>query len=96
MPDRETPRTRIERLTELPRDGLDALAVDGEGDGGRIVRRLVEEWTGGVFVALRLRTTNPAAARLYERVGFRAETGLSDATHVMVLRSPSAGAGIVA
>jgi ribosomal protein S18 acetylase RimI-like enzyme len=52
-------------------------------------RRLVDEViaTGrGSFDVLRLRTTNPAAARLYEAVGFRAAEGsVGDATHVLEL-----------
>jgi predicted GNAT family acetyltransferase len=36
------------------------------------------------FVGLHLRTENPAAARLYERLGFR-RVGAGDYTHVMEL-----------
>jgi GNAT superfamily N-acetyltransferase len=37
------------------------------------------------FEHLRLRTSNPAAARLYERMGFRRCDGAADCTHVMEL-----------
>jgi ribosomal protein S18 acetylase RimI-like enzyme len=51
-------------------------------------RRLVEEViraAGGRFDTLRLRTHNPAAARLYEALGFR-RTDVADCTHLLVLR----------
>jgi GNAT superfamily N-acetyltransferase len=53
-----------------------------------IGRRLVEDIIAaarGPFGRLRLRTNNPSAARLYERVGFRRSPELADATHVMEL-----------
>lgn len=37
----------VERLTELPRNGLEALVVESEGAGLSFVRRLAEEWAGG-------------------------------------------------
>ncbi|PYN73253.1 MAG: GNAT family N-acetyltransferase [Candidatus Rokuibacteriota bacterium] len=37
------------------------------------------------FENLRLRTSNPAAARLYERMGFRRCDDVADCTHVMEL-----------
>lgn len=145
---------RIERLVELPVDGLGALIVNSERAGSRFVRRLAEEWDSGAnrfdrpgealfaawiggrmvgvcglnvdpyanepgigrvrhlyvlsgdrrlgigerlvaeviqaarspFTTLRLRTGNPVAARLYEKLGFRADAGLSDCTHVIHLR----------
>ena len=40
----------------------------------------------GRFGALRLSTSNPAAARLYESLGFRAITG-THCTHVMALEA---------
>ena len=148
----------IERLVELPPDGVRELLVEGEEAGSRIVRRLVDEWAaranrfdrpgealfgawmtgrlvgvcglnvdpyagdarvgrvrhlyvltpmrrhgvgrqlvteviraaGGRFDSLRLRTNNPAAARLYEVLGFRAHNGAGEYTHVMDLaRRPS-------
>jgi len=143
----------IERLVELPPDGVRELLVEGEEAGSRIVRRLVDEWAartnrfdrpaealfgawmagrlvgvcglnvdpyagdarvgrvrhlyvltpmrrhgvgrqlvteviraaGGRFDSLRLRTNNPAAARLYEVLGFRAHNGAGEYTHVMDL-----------
>ena len=39
----------------------------------------------GHFDTLRLRTANPAAARLYEALGFRACDGVAHCTHVMTL-----------
>jgi predicted GNAT family acetyltransferase len=40
----------------------------------------------GRFVALRLSTQNPSAARLYEALGFRRLAGDARCTHVMELR----------
>jgi GNAT superfamily N-acetyltransferase len=37
----------IERLHDLPADGLEALLADSEQAGSRIVRRLVDEWVSG-------------------------------------------------
>jgi GNAT superfamily N-acetyltransferase len=42
----------------------------------------------GRFDVVRLRTTNPAAARLYERLGFRPGPDPLDATHVLELGAP--------
>ena len=67
---------RIERLDGSPADRLDALVAESEASGLRFVRRLVEEWVSGA--------ENPAAARLYERLGFR-RVGAGDDTHVMEL-----------
>jgi GNAT superfamily N-acetyltransferase len=56
--------------------------------GGGVGRRLVEtvvEAARDRFDALRLRTHNPAAARLYEALGFR-PVDVADCTHVLVLR----------
>ena len=39
----------------------------------------------GRFDTLRLRTENPTAARLYERMGFRRCVEVDDSTHVMEL-----------
>ena len=38
------------------------------------------------FDTLRLSTQNPAAARLYESLGFEPSTGAVDCTHVLALR----------
>jgi len=47
-----------------------ATAHRGRGLGERLVREVLAA-ARGRFDVLRLRTTNPAAARLYERLGFR-------------------------
>ena len=39
----------------------------------------------GRFARLHLRTNNPAAARLYERLGFRPTPGAAQHTHVLAL-----------
>ena len=41
----------------------------------------------GPFATLRLSTTNPEAARLYESLGFRRHAGDAHCTHVMELRA---------
>lgn len=54
-----------------------------------IGRRLVERVLGaasGRFDRLRLSTQNPAAAQLYERLGFERRLGAADHTHLMELR----------
>jgi GNAT superfamily N-acetyltransferase len=55
------------------------------GVGRRLVGQVIAA-AGGVFDRLRLRTANPAAARLYERLGFRACADVPDCTHVLELR----------
>jgi ribosomal protein S18 acetylase RimI-like enzyme len=54
------------------------------GIGQRLAEEVIEA-ARGRFVRLHLRTTNPAAARLYERLGFRDAGGRSDCSHVMEL-----------
>ncbi len=144
----------IERLNELPKEGVSPLIAESEGAGLRFVCRLAEEWANGTnrfdrpgealfaasirgrmvgvcglnidpyapaprvgrvrhlyllvayrhlgvgrqlvdeviraaretFEHLRLRTENPAAARLYERMGFRRTAEVADCTHLMELR----------
>ena len=144
----------IERLIGAPTPGLDALLVESEREGLRLVRRLVDEWTAGTncfdrpgevlvaarigervvgvcglnidpyaaapgvgrvrhlyvlpaerslgvgrqlvgevldaargrFSCVRLRTANPAAAKLYESLGFRPDTGEPDCSHVLELK----------
>ena len=144
----------VERVTELPRDGLETLVIESERAGLSFVRRLAEEWASGrnrfdgpdealfaaltsdrvigvcglnvdphttaprvgrvrhlyvltahrrlgtgaqlvrtviaaardPFDTLRLSTRNPAAARLYEALGFERSTGVVDCTHVLPLR----------
>lgn len=55
-----------------------------QGIGGRLVEAIVDA-ARGRFDRLRLRTTNPEAARLYERLGFRRRTDVAECTHVMEL-----------
>jgi GNAT superfamily N-acetyltransferase len=52
---------------------------------GRFLLAAVIGAARGRFDSLRLRTANPVAARLYERLGFRACHGLAHPTHVMAL-----------
>jgi len=52
------------------------------GVGEQLVGAIVAA-ARGRFHTLRLRTTNPAAARLYERLGFRATGDVADCTHVL-------------
>jgi GNAT superfamily N-acetyltransferase len=53
---------------------------------GRDLVTAIVQLARGRFDVLRLRTSNPEAARLYERLGFRATTGVADCNHVMDLR----------
>lgn len=55
------------------------------GVGQRLVAEVVVA-AQGTFGTLRLRTENQAAARLYERMGFRRCADLADCTHLMELR----------
>ena len=55
------------------------------GVGGRLVAGVIEA-ARGRFDHLRLRTRNPEAAALYERLGFRRRDDVADCTHVMELR----------
>ncbi|HET7341861.1 MAG TPA: GNAT family N-acetyltransferase [Methylomirabilota bacterium] len=143
----------VARLTAAPAGPLGDLLAKSEREGLRLVRRLVDEWAGGVtrfdgpgealfvaregeavvgvcglsvdpyagrpevgrvrhlyvmpahrrratgevlvnavitaargrFTRLHLRTNNPAAARLYERLGFRPTPGAADHTHMLAL-----------
>lgn len=54
---------------------------------GRYLVTEVMEAARGRFDRLRLRTANPAAAELYERLGFRRCADVADCTHVLDLRS---------
>jgi ribosomal protein S18 acetylase RimI-like enzyme len=54
------------------------------GVGRHLVAEVIEA-ARGHFDSLRLRTANPAAARLYEALGFRACDGVAHCTHVMQL-----------
>jgi ribosomal protein S18 acetylase RimI-like enzyme len=55
------------------------------GVGRDLVTEIVEA-ARARFDLLRLRTHNAAAARLYERLGFRRAVDVTDCTHVMELR----------
>ena len=52
------------------------------GIGRQLVETIIET-ARGRFDSLRLRTFNPEAARLYERLGFRRREDVADCTHVM-------------
>ena len=55
------------------------------GVGRQLVGRVIEA-ARARFEILRLSTQNPAAAQLYERLGFRRCEGAADCTHLMELR----------
>ena len=57
-------------------------AYRGLGVGRRLVMAVLQA-ARGRFDVLRLRTTNPAAARLYESLGFTPSTAGNDCTHVI-------------
>lgn len=52
---------------------------------GRALVAAVLDAARGRFRCVRLRTTNPAAARLYESLGFRPSAGQPDCTHLLEL-----------
>ena len=54
------------------------------GIGRQLVQSVVDA-ASGRFNTLRLRTANPVAARLYEKLGFRPVKGNSDCTHIIEL-----------
>ena len=54
------------------------------GIGRQLVEKIIET-ARGPFDTLHLRTGNPDAARLYERMGFRRRDDVADCTHVMEL-----------
>lgn len=54
------------------------------GVGRQLVSRVVEA-ANGRFDKLRLSTQNPAAAQLYERLGFDRRIGATDHTHLLEL-----------
>jgi GNAT superfamily N-acetyltransferase len=55
------------------------------GVGEQLVARVIDA-ARGRFGRLRLSTQNPAAARLYERMGFSRSAGAADHTHILELR----------
>jgi ribosomal protein S18 acetylase RimI-like enzyme len=61
------------------------------GVGQRLVAEVIEA-SRSRFDNLRLRTQNPAAAQLYERLGFRRRDDVRDCTHVMDLGAAAKGA----
>ena len=61
------------------------------GAGRQLVLAVLDA-ARGRFDVLRLRTTNPAAARLYETLGFRPSAETADFTHVLELGSPASEA----
>src|SRR5215470_5829438 len=67
---------------------LYVLSADRRLGAGRQLVLAVLQAARGRFDVLRLRTTNPAAARLYEGLGFRPSPGTADATHILELGSP--------
>jgi GNAT superfamily N-acetyltransferase len=60
------------------------LAYRRRGIGGQLIAEVVQAGHGR-FDTLRLRTGNPAAAQLYERLGFHRCVDAADCTHVMRL-----------
>src|SRR5262245_15429634 len=56
------------------------------GVGGRLVEAIVDA-ARGRFDRLRLRTSNPEAARLYERLGFHRRDDVLHCTHVKEMRA---------
>jgi len=66
-------------------------AARGRGIGERLVTEIVEA-ARGRFESLRLRTANPGAARLYERMGFRPCADVPHCTHLMTMPRPGRGA----
>lgn len=69
---------RIGRLRHL----YVLVAFRRHGVGGQLVTRVVQA-AHGRFEDVRLRTNNPAAARLYEALGFHRDVGQGDCTHVI-------------
>ena len=55
------------------------------GVGEQLVAHVIDA-ASGRFGRLRLSTQNPAAARLYERMGFSRSAGASDHTHFLELQ----------
>jgi GNAT superfamily N-acetyltransferase len=56
----------------------------GHGIGRRLVQAVIQA-ARGRFRLLRVRTENPVADRLFERIGFAGVVGVPDCTHVLVL-----------
>jgi GNAT superfamily N-acetyltransferase len=60
-------------------------AYRGRGVGRRLVQAVVSAAAIRRFRMLRVRTENPEAARLYERLGFRQVAGIADCTQALDL-----------
>src|SRR5262245_49124787 len=75
-----TTEPRVGRLRHL----YVLAAYRRQGVGERLVQRVMDA-AQGVFDRLRLRTRNEAAARFYERLGFRGCAGSTDSTHFFEL-----------
>jgi GNAT superfamily N-acetyltransferase len=78
---------KIDPYADAPRNRAGASPVcPVRIPAARVGEQLVEEIIGaarGWFDRLRLRTGNPKAARLYERMGFRPSADVAHCTHVM-------------
>jgi GNAT superfamily N-acetyltransferase len=82
----------VDPYTEAPRVGrvrhLYVLSPwRRAGIGGRLVTEIIEA-ARGPFDRLRLSTTNPEAARLYERQGFVPRADVPHCSHVLELAGP--------
>ena len=80
----------VDPYTAAPRVGrvrhLYVLSDDRRVGVGRQLVQEVIEAARGPFDTLRLRTHNPEAARLYERMRFLRSTAVKDCSHLMELR----------
>jgi len=85
----------VDPYTQAPRVGrVRHLYVLTDYRRSGVGRRLVEQvldTARGRFDRLRLSTQNPAAAHLYERLGFERRLGAADHTHLMELKDPHPG-----
>jgi len=68
---------------------LYVLTTHRRGGVGRRLVGAVVAAARGPFATLRLSTANPAAARLYEALGFRRRGGDAHCTHVMEPAAPA-------
>ena len=67
---------------------LYVLAAHRRRGVARLLLAAVIDAARGLFVTLRLRTSNEAAARLYESLGFRRQADDPHCTHLMELPRP--------
>jgi GNAT superfamily N-acetyltransferase len=77
---------RVRRLYVLP-------AYRGRGVGAQLVRAVMAAAIGR-FQGLRVRTENPEACRLYQRLGFQPVFGVADCTHFLDLVRDEPGAAL--